>query len=124
MLGSGSKGQARCFYIATVALVVMLVEVAVFTFIPPVSRRIGPWAELGSLLIEKSEDVARTRRALGIPADRYLTLNEVKYIEGSSGFCLGRNTVCFVASSWYCPCGLLEEDARWTRRACMRRCWV
>ncbi len=83
MLGSGSKGQARCFYIATVALVVMLVEVAVFTFMPPVSRRIGPWAELRSLLIEKSEDVARTRRALGIPADRYLTLNEVKYIESA-----------------------------------------
>jgi hypothetical protein len=55
--------------------------VLVATSVPPIGRRVGPWAELRRLLVAKSREVAEARAALGIPEDRYLTSGEMREIE-------------------------------------------
>ena len=53
----------------------------VFILVPPISRRIGPWAELRSRLVLKSQAVQEARVQLGIPAGRSLTPKEMDQIE-------------------------------------------
>lgn len=55
--------------------------VLITTCMPTISRRVGPWVELRSLLVAKSQEVAEARAALGIPEDRYLTSGEMHEIE-------------------------------------------
>ena len=55
--------------------------VLVTTFVPAIGRCVGPWAELRSLLVAKSREVADAREALGIPPGRQLTADEMAQIE-------------------------------------------
>jgi hypothetical protein len=66
-------GAAGLCALATVVLIA--------TSVPPIGRRIGPWAELRGMLVAKSREVAETRAALGIPPGRPLTAGEMGQIE-------------------------------------------
>lgn len=67
----------------TTFFLVLFAGIAITVFLPPLSRRVGPWVELRSLLIQKANEVDQMRANLGIPADRYLTTQEIKNIEAT-----------------------------------------
>ena len=56
-------------------------EIQVFTYVPEIARRVGPWSDLRGLLLAKATQVEKAREALGVPADRPLSLTEVKTID-------------------------------------------
>lgn len=62
-------------------LVALAVVVLLATSVPPIGRRVGPWAELRRLLVATSREVAEARAALDIPQDRQLTTDEMRQIE-------------------------------------------
>jgi hypothetical protein len=72
------RGPARA---AASGLVVLAVVILLATSVPPIGRRVGPWAELRRLLVAKSREVAEARAALDIPRDRPLTADEMHRIE-------------------------------------------
>ena len=71
----------RAGAVAATCLLVSLALAQVFIWIPQISRRIGPWVELRSLLIRKSSEAEDARTQLGIPADRDLTREEMMRIK-------------------------------------------
>jgi hypothetical protein len=79
----GSAATKRGWLLRTGAsgLLALLLVVLVTTSIPPIGRRIGPWAELRSLLVAKSREVSEARVTLDIPRDRPLTAVEMDQIE-------------------------------------------
>lgn len=74
--GAGQTGR-----LLVVCLLVLLGLTQVFIFVPQIGRRIGPWADLRSLLLQKAQEVEDARVELGIPANRYLTAQERERIE-------------------------------------------
>jgi len=71
----------RAGTVAATCLLVFFALAQVFVWVPQISRRIGPWVELRSLLIRKSSEVEDARTQSGIPADRDLTGEEMTRIE-------------------------------------------
>ena len=71
----------RAGAVAATCLLVFLALAQVFIWVPQISRRIGPWVELRSLLIQKSSEAEDARTQLGIPADRDLTREEMMRIK-------------------------------------------
>jgi len=71
----------RAGAVAATCLLVFLALAQVFIWVPQISRRIGPWVELRSLLIRKSSEAEDARTQLGIPADRNLTWEEMMRIK-------------------------------------------
>jgi hypothetical protein len=67
--------------VGAVCLFVLSALVLIVTCFPPISRRVGPWAELRGVLVEKSMEVVEARAALSIPASRDLTSGEMDQIE-------------------------------------------
>ncbi len=67
--------------VGAVCLFVFCALWLVVTSIPPIGRRIGPWAELRRMLVEKSQQVAEAKATLSIPANRQLTREEIDQIE-------------------------------------------
>ena len=71
----------RAGAVAATCLLVSLALAQVFIWVPQISRRIGPWVELRSLLIRKSSEAEDARTQLGILADRNLTWEEMMRIK-------------------------------------------
>lgn len=67
--------------VGAVCLFVFCALWLIVTFIPPIGRRIGPWAELRRMLVEKSQQVVEAKATLSIPANRQLTREETGQIE-------------------------------------------
>jgi hypothetical protein len=67
--------------VGAIGLFALVIVLLVTTSLPPIGRRIGPWAGLRCLLVAKSREVAAARVALDIPPDRPLTAAEMGSIE-------------------------------------------
>ena len=67
--------------VGAAGLFALSIVVLVTTSVPPIGRRVGPWADLRSLLVAKSHEVADARKALGILPGRQLTADEMGQIE-------------------------------------------
>jgi hypothetical protein len=74
-------GRGWPMHVAAACLFTLSALLLVTTSLPPIGRRIGPWAELRALLVYKSEQAAQARAALGIPQGRYLDAGEMDAIE-------------------------------------------
>jgi hypothetical protein len=79
--GRASEERGWPLSAGAASLFALTIAVLVATYVPPISRRVGPWAELRNLLVAKSREVAEARVALGVPPDRQLTAGEMHQIE-------------------------------------------
>jgi hypothetical protein len=75
----GERGWPK--RVAAAGLFALSIVVLVTTSVPAIGRRVGPWADLRSLLVAKSREVTDARKALGIPHDRQLTADEMGQME-------------------------------------------
>lgn len=76
-----APGKGWSSGIAAACLFTLAALLLVTTSLPPIGRRIGPWAELRALLVLKAEQAAQARAALGIPEGRHLDRGEMDAIE-------------------------------------------
>jgi hypothetical protein len=67
---------------AALSLFLLFGLVLITLSLPPISRRVGPWAPLRGLLVAKSRQVTQARAELAIPEGRDLTSAEMRQIEG------------------------------------------
>ena len=71
----------RAGAVVATCLLVFFALAQVFILVPQISRRVGPWGELRSLLIRKSSEAEDARTQLDIPADRDLAQDEMRRIK-------------------------------------------
>jgi hypothetical protein len=67
---------------ASFALLSFFIWIQIFTFVPQISRRIGPWKDLRGILKQSVSEATRARDRLGLPANRPLTADEMKLLTG------------------------------------------
>lgn len=90
---SSSHGGLK---IAGYCILTVFVWIQVFAFIPWLSRRIGPWVALRSMLVEATREIQAKREELGIPADRPLTPREFEILKALVRFRRSEYTFPFI----------------------------
>ena len=68
------------------AFLVFFVWVSVFTFFPALSRRVGPWHTIRTMLVSAAQEIEAQRDELGVPPHRPLTTAEFEALKTQAHF--------------------------------------